>query len=135
MNYKIIMLATAAFSFTQADVNAQTSNKKDCATKTVIVTQSGKEDSKLTATYELPENKSGKKEAEAPCEITYVRYETSSHKNNPRLKADYDMPGDVYEGKEVLSNDGVAKNRERNINYLDFSVRRVPNDGGLYMKQ
>lgn len=132
MNYKMIMLASAAFAFTQADVNAQTSNKKECATKTVIVTQSGKEDSKLMATYELPENKSGKKEA--PCEITYVRYQTSSYKNNPRLKADYDMPGDVYEGEEVLSNDGVAKNMERNINYLDFSNPRVPNDGGVMYK-
>jgi|GEM_PF-6707605 len=130
MKYKMIMLAMAAFAFSQADVNAQTTKK--CDTKTVVVTQSGKDDSKLMATYEVPGKKANKKKAS--CEITYLRYETTSNKNNPRLKASYDMPGDVYEGEEVLSNDGVAKNMYRNMNYLDFSVRKVPNDGGLSMK-
>lgn len=54
-----------------------------------------------------------------------------SAKGNPRMTASYDVPGEVYEGGEVLSNDGVAKNKERNLNYLNFGPTKVPNDGGL----
>ena|SRR5690606_16353764 len=133
MNFKIIMLAIAGIALTQTAANAQTSKKKECDKRTVVVSQSGKEKSNLMATYELKEEKVGKKKAS--CEITYVRYEATSNKHNPRLKVAYDMPGDVYEGKEVLSNDGVANNMNRNINYLDFSNPKVPNDGGvMYQK-
>lgn len=54
-----------------------------------------------------------------------------SNKDNPRFKAQYDKPGDGYEGKEVMYNDGVEANIARNINYLDFSVNRPPVDGGI----
>ncbi len=57
-----------------------------------------------------------------------------SAKGNPRLTASYDVPGEVYEGGEVLSNDGVAKNKERNLSYLHFGPTKVPNDGGLATK-
>ena len=46
------------------------------------------------------------------------------------MRGIYDLPGDDYLGEEVKSHDGVAKNIERNINYLDFSSSKVPNDGG-----
>lgn len=54
-----------------------------------------------------------------------------SNKDNPRFKVQYDKPGDAYEGKEVMFNDGVEANIARNINYLDFSVNRPPVDGGI----
>lgn len=54
-----------------------------------------------------------------------------SNKDNPRLKAHYDKPGDAYEGKEVMFNDGVAANMARNINYMDFSINKPPVDGGI----
>jgi len=46
------------------------------------------------------------------------------------MRASYDMPGDAYNGEDVLSHDGVEKNLERNVNYLDFTGGKVPNDGG-----
>lgn len=60
---------------------------------------------------------------------TYIIVKSS--KENPRFKAEYDKPGDAYEGKEVMFNDGVAANIARNINYLDFSINRPPVDGGI----
>lgn len=68
------------------------------------------------------------------CEVTYYMF-IQSEKDNPRLRASYKVPGDVYEGDEVPSNDGVQANIQRNINYLDFSVTRPPNDGGLAMQE
>jgi len=53
-----------------------------------------------------------------------------SNKNNPRIKVSYEDPNGAYEGKETSINDGVQKNIERNINYLDGSVQLPPNDGG-----
>lgn len=65
------------------------------------------------------------------------RYATAQPINYQRIKVQkgnmhgvYDLPGDDYRGEEVKSHDGVAKNIERNINYLDFTSSKVPNDGG-----
>ncbi|MCB0696402.1 MAG: hypothetical protein KDC07_03500 [Chitinophagaceae bacterium] len=131
MKYKIIMLATAAFALTQVQANAQMKGDEKCETETIVVTKGDNTKSNVLAAYEVWDKNTNRKEA--PCTTAYVRYDVPT--GNPRLKASYDMPGDVYEGKEVLSNDGVAKNMRRNMHYLNFSVRRVPNDGGLYMKE
>lgn len=37
----------------------------------------------------------------------------------------------AYHGNPTPENDGIAKNKERNINYLNSSVNLPPNDGGL----
>lgn len=78
-------------------------------------------------------------EKQMPCDLKVVKVQpvtdvvfmARSNKDNPRFKVSYDMPGDVYEGKEVLSNDGVANNKRRNLNYLDWSVTKAPNSGML----
>lgn len=64
---------------------------------------------------------------------TYLGYRTasaSSNRRNPRIVVAYDDPNAAYEGKESRINDGVKKNKLRNINYLDSSVELPPNDGG-----
>jgi hypothetical protein len=54
-----------------------------------------------------------------------------SNKHNPRIRVAIDDPNAPYQGKESMQNDGVQKNKERNINYLDNSVVLPPNDGGV----
>jgi hypothetical protein len=56
---------------------------------------------------------------------------TTSNKRNPRILLSYDDPQAPYLGEESRTNDGVQKNIQRNINYLDNSVDLPPNDGGL----
>lgn len=137
MKLKIAMLAIAGLAFMQSDANAQ-SSKYDI--NYPICKADGKYTVCAPGEAMYKQELSSGKEAAAPapkkvtkpvCEVTEVVFVSSSYKNNPRLRASFDRPGDVYEGKEVLSNDGVEKNIERNINYLDFSVNRPPNDGGL----
>lgn len=60
--------------------------------------------------------------------IAYERVQ--SQRGNIRVT--YDEPGDDYRGKDVQSHDGVDKNVERNINYLDNAASKVPNDGGEF---
>lgn len=64
---------------------------------------------------------------------TIVCVSSESANENPRFKVSYDQPGDIYDGENVLANDGVKKNLYRNMNYLDFRSK-VPNDGGLASK-
>lgn len=54
-----------------------------------------------------------------------------SNRRNPRIRVTIDDPNAAYEGKESMINDGVQKNKARNINYLDTSVELPPSDGGL----
>lgn len=54
-----------------------------------------------------------------------------SNRRNPRIRVTIDDPQAPYEGKESMINDGVQKNKQRNINYLDNSVELPPNDGGV----
>lgn len=44
----------------------------------------------------------------------------------------YDKPGADYRGEDAMTHDGVAKNIERNLNYLDFSNAKPRNDGGEF---
>jgi hypothetical protein len=53
----------------------------------------------------------------------------NSSKRNPRLRVSADDPNGAYEGKETRINDGLQKNKIRNINYQDASVVLPPNDG------
>jgi hypothetical protein len=52
-----------------------------------------------------------------------------SNKRNPRIVVMYDDPNGAYEGKSTQINDGVQKNKVRNVNYLDTSVDLPSNDG------
>lgn len=144
MKFKIAMLALAGIAFMQPDASAQSSKydknypvcKKDG--KYEICTHAEKHaNNKQMSSSKATVAKTNTKQAEPikpKCEVTEVVYVTSSSKENPRFAVSYDMPGDVYEGKEVMSNDGVQANRVRNINYLDTSVENPPNDGGLATK-
>lgn len=62
---------------------------------------------------------------------THLGYSSSlsSNRNNPRIRVSVDDPMAPYEGKESMVNDGVQKNINRNINYLDASVVLPPVDG------
>lgn len=140
-------------------VPAKGYTEPDCKTTVVYVNKSQQANEALTVTYEMPNDEHTALEPECNAALAYPTSTTQYGKNpkvcdntvvcmkhkkaavqaigvvsvkdNPRFKASYDMPGDVYEGDEVLSNDGVAKNKERNKNYLKFGPTKVPNDGGL----
>lgn len=127
MNSRIVILAIAAVAFVQTNAGAQTTTIKNTGTKTVVITENEK--SGVIATYEVPKGKIAPR-AKVP-DVVYV---TGSAKRNPRLVASYDVPSDLYNGNEVMINDGVEKNKKRNINYLDFNGAKVPNDGGQYNK-
>lgn len=62
--------------------------------------------------------------------LGYRTTTTASNRRNPRIVVAYDDPNAAYEGKESRINDGVKKNKTRNINYLDSSVDLPPVDGG-----
>ena len=47
-----------------------------------------------------------------------------------RIRVTYDEPGAAYEGKESMINDGVRKNKQRNINTNNGAYDLPPNDGG-----
>lgn len=141
-------------------VPAKGYTEPDCKTTVVYVNKSNQENEGLAVTYEMPNDEHTKLEPECTAALAYTNSTTSQYgknpkvcdntvvclkhqkegnapvavvsaKGNPRLIATYDVPGDVYEGDEVKSNDGVAKNKERNKNYLKFGPTKVPNDGGL----
>jgi hypothetical protein len=65
---------------------------------------------------------------------TYTEAKTqlvlASAKRNERIKISYiDDHNSGYEGKETMLNDGVGKNKERNVNYLNASVDLPRVDG------
>ena len=62
--------------------------------------------------------------------LGYSRSEGQSNKRNPRIRVSYDDPTAPYKGQESMINDGVKKNINRNINYLDNSVQLPAVDGG-----
>jgi len=47
-----------------------------------------------------------------------------------RIRVTYDEPGAVYEGKETMTNDGVRKNKVRNLNTNNGAYQLPANDGG-----
>jgi hypothetical protein len=64
---------------------------------------------------------------------TYVHmgYGTSGNARfRGRIRVTYDQPGAVYEGKETMTNDGVRKNKQRNLNTNNGGYDLPPNDGG-----
>ncbi len=141
------------------NVPAKGYTEPDCKTTVVYVNKSNQANEALTVTYEMPNDEHAILEPECTAALAYPTSTTQYGKNpkvcdntvvclkhqkkdikpvavvsakkNPRITATYDMPGDLYAGEEVMSNDGVEKNRKRNINYLDFGPSKVPNDGGL----
>lgn len=145
MKLKIAILAISAFALS-TNANAQSSAKNYPVCKTnggyKICTHAEKHNNMSTMNKMTPqpaassETTSVTVKTDKPCvqPVTEVVYISSSAKENPRFRVSYDMPGDAYDGKDVMSNDGVAKNKERNKNYLDWSVNRPPNDGGLASK-
>lgn len=86
-------------------------------------------------------------DADAPITMAGTVYEEKSAENLPpavrhgkgtarksHMTVAYDDPTAPYKGAESAVNDGVEKNKERNINYLDNSTTLPPNDGGLSNK-
>lgn len=140
MRTKILMLAVLGFAII-GNANAQETSKY---AKNYKVCRA---DGKYKICDNIKDKKQEPQKAEQkptvvvlPCtepvvERTYVIVGQST-KDNPRFRVSYDQPGDVYKGKEVMSNDGVAKNIERNINYRDYAegTPNPPNDGGLAVR-
>jgi hypothetical protein len=96
-------------------------------TPSVVVTKKAKDKNQKTIdglrrmdsyTYVAP------KPAPVPIQLA------TSVKRNPRFLVSYDDPQAPYLGEESMVNDGVQKNKQRNLNYLDGSVQRPPSDGG-----
>ncbi|RYY26977.1 MAG: hypothetical protein EOO04_10020 [Chitinophagaceae bacterium] len=68
-------------------------------------------------------------------ENTYVHLGASTNQGNARFRSSrirvtYDDPGAAYEGKESMINDGIKKNKIRNINTNNGGYDLPPNDGG-----
>ena len=63
---------------------------------------------------------------------TYVHmgYGTGNARFRGRIRVTYDEPGAAYEGKESMINDGLRKNKQRNINTNNGAYDLPPNDGG-----
>lgn len=112
----------------------------------IYANRSAKKSSKLSTAYEMPNNvyatekpdcetkmvyKGGPYGEAMPAKETIVCVNSTSSKDNDRFKVSYDKPADMYSGEDVPANDGVKNNKKRNINYLDFSVTKAPNDGGI----
>jgi len=55
---------------------------------------------------------------------------TGNARFRSRIRVSYDNPGDVYKGKETMTNDGVRKNKARNLNTNNGGYDLPPNDGG-----
>jgi hypothetical protein len=55
---------------------------------------------------------------------------SSNARYRSRIRVTYDNMNNPYEGKPSMANDGVQKNIQRNINYLDAANPLPPNDGG-----
>ncbi|MEZ5017829.1 MAG: hypothetical protein R2800_12300 [Flavipsychrobacter sp.] len=55
----------------------------------------------------------------------------TSDKKNPRINIQYDKPGEAYSGEEVMYNDGVEANMDRNINYLNSATKLPPLNGRI----
>lgn len=117
-----------------------------------VVTNKALGESGVATAYEVPAEAYPEKQKECKEEIfitgaeagyskdspyyktTIVCVTSNGYKDNPRLVVSYDQPGDLYNGEDVMANDGPEKNRSRNINYLDWRGK-VPNDGGLATKR
>jgi hypothetical protein len=140
-------------------VPAKGYTEPDCKTTVVYVNKSNQANEALTVKYEMPNDEHMALEPECTAALAYPNSTTQygnnrkvcdntvvcikhkkdgvqaigvvSAKENPRFTASYDMPGDVYEGEDVLSHDGIDKVKQRNLNYLEFGPTKVPNDGGL----
>jgi len=89
-------------------------------------------------------------DANAPITSAGAIYETSQAEEMPatppvhlgkgiarksRIMVAYDDPNAPYQGEESAVNDGVDKNKERNINYQNNAANVPPNDGGLSNKK
>ena len=61
--------------------------------------------------------------------LGYTSTPVTSKMKNPRIRVSIDDPNAPYQGEESMANDGVQKNKTRNINYLDASVILPPVDG------
>lgn len=48
-----------------------------------------------------------------------------------RMQVAFDDPNAPYQGVDSQVNDGVDRNKERNVNYMNNSAPIPPNDGGL----
>jgi hypothetical protein len=47
------------------------------------------------------------------------------------MRVIYDTPNGPYEGNEILQNDGVSSNKERNLNQYNDAVHLPPSDGSV----
>ena len=123
--------ANNATAYTTRNNRVNTGNRTRRTKSTTPVVQT---ESAITpgfkASYQVPANQYSR-EARAARERTNgnIAYQRVQIKQG-NMRASYDMPGDDYRGEDVLSHDGVDKNLERNVNYLDFTGGKVPNDGG-----
>lgn len=55
---------------------------------------------------------------------------TGNARYRGRIRVTYDDPHAPYEGKESMANDGVQKNKQRNLNTNNGAYDLPPNDGG-----
>ncbi len=135
---KQIIFALGIAFLSQADATAQTTKSANAINYNVCMHGNG---------YKVCDEHSAKKQKQGAQVVTeapdpslsllntqvnmgYRPVAVNSNRRNPRFLVSYDDPNGAYEGKETKINDGVQKNKIRNINYLDASVVLPPNDGG-----
>ena len=135
---KQILLALGIAFLSQANANAQSKESANAINYPVCMHGNG---------YQVCDEHSAKEQKQGGGVVTsapdpslnllntqvnmgYRATAANSSRRNPRFRVSYDDPNGAYEGKETRINDGVQKNKVRNINYLDATVVLPPNDGG-----
>lgn len=137
-NNKAATNSTAAYRTTNNRANTGNRANRTKSSTPVVQTASPSTPG-FKASYQVPRDQYNEevraiREREASSATAPVAYQRVQIKRG-NMRASYDMPGDAYNGEDVLSHDGVEKNLERNVNYLDFTGGKVPNDGGQPYKK
>ena len=139
---KKILLALAVLGLINTGANAQKSkfdkNYKVCMADGKYRTcnpEAPAATTKHVVTTNEPQKVASLRKLDTYVHMGYIPSNTTSRMKNPRILVSYDDPQAPYLGQESRVNDGVQKNIDRNINYLDYSTDLPPNDGsGSFMK-
>ncbi len=140
---KQILLALTVLGTTYISANAQTESKYAVNSKVCRVDDRYKVCDEDDAAVQITKpNKNTKTEAQLRRLDSYVRVKPTQSvrgQKNAMFTAQYEVPGPskpeeaAYDGQDSPINDGVEKNKARNINY-NTGVEVPPNDGNNSQK-
>lgn len=130
---KNLLLALALTGLTYTSAEAQSSaNSKFAKNYRICPTSSGYKVCDPATPAGAGVGRSGETTTAFGMQSTYVHmgYSTGNARYRGRIRVTYDEPGAPYKGKESMVNDGVQKNKIRNINTNNGAYDLPANDGG-----